>query len=172
MFMVTFFCVICYASDCHIECGWIVSSAFIFFAETCSSFMCNCFVCVFSTFDVRGFSWLHSLDMVQVRTGAAQVEGGIHGLDSYEKKAFWIGKKKSSCIYSCCQWLVSCIWDGEHESNIWVYCYDLERWESGSAMAICYQFAEIFCWDNQKQKRLICCVLFLEGYESSVEFIC
>jgi hypothetical protein len=24
----------------------------------------------------------------QVRTGAAQVEGGIHGLVSYEKKAF------------------------------------------------------------------------------------
>jgi hypothetical protein len=36
------------------------------------------------------FLLIDKLPWIQVRTGAAQVEGGIHGLVSYEKKAFWL----------------------------------------------------------------------------------
>lgn len=31
---------------------------------------------------------LFILGLLQVRTGAAQVEGGVHGLVSYEKRSF------------------------------------------------------------------------------------
>jgi hypothetical protein len=32
--------------------------------------------------------WPYSSGFLQVRTAAAQVEGGVHGLASHEKKAF------------------------------------------------------------------------------------
>lgn len=43
--------------------------------------LCSFIFCIFGV-------WPYASGLLQVRTSAAQVEGGVHGLESHEKKAF------------------------------------------------------------------------------------
>ena len=94
----------------------------------------------------------------QVRTGAAQVEGGVHGLVSYEKKSFWDFK------ISSIHWFLLLvaplgISNIQKSNDVDLFCLGLKNGQYDGSLQGFFLVAESIClpsWDLQLGGLFIC----------------